>query len=98
MRFIHLLSVVQEIVRQVIADVPEDATAKRCYSRVPVVIDDTVCEFPERCGEDEEHGGWHDEAVSVHGKIVVNAVEEEVKRDSDTIVRHDAAVMLAFSS
>lgn len=60
--------------RAVVANVSEDATTVDCDSRIPVVEEDCVGQFPEGCGEDEEEGGWHDKTQAVHGKIVVDAV------------------------
>lgn len=65
---------VQKVMRQVVAYVPKDASAVRSHSRVPVVEEDGVREFPEGGGEDDEEGRWHDEAVAVHGEVVVDAV------------------------
>ena len=53
--------------RAVIADVAEYATAEDGGRGVPVIPEDSVCEFVEGNGEHDEEGGRHDEAVFVHG-------------------------------
>ena len=68
------LPVMQKVVCHVIADVAKDASAVCSYSCIPVVEEDCMREFPEGQGEDDEEGRWHDEAVAVHGEVVVNAV------------------------
>ena len=78
--------VVEEVVREVVADVAEDATAVDGDGGVPVVEEDGVRELPEGDGEDDEEGGWHDEAEAVHGQVVVHAVEEEVQGYEDAVV------------
>ena len=78
--------VVQEVVRAVVADVSEDATAVYCYSSIPVVEEDGVGQLPEGCGEDEEEGGGHDKTQAVHGEVVVDSVEQEVCRDRHAVV------------
>ena len=81
------LAMVEEVMGQVIADVPKHATAEHLHSREPVVRKDCVGKFPEWSGQYEEKGGWHDESIAVHRKIVVDTVEEEVESQSDTVVR-----------
>ena len=83
----YSLLVVEEVMRQVVADVAEDATAVDGRRGVPVVEEDGMGELPERCSEDEEECRWHDESETVHGEIVVDAVKEEVQRERHAIVR-----------
>lgn len=80
------VAVVQEVMRQVVADVAEDAAAEDAGCDVPVVEKDGVGELPEGCGKDEEESRRHNEPVAVHGKVVMDTVEEEVERKADTVV------------
>jgi hypothetical protein len=58
--------------------------------------DDTVCdgfgeeevrELGEGSLQTKEEGGRHDESQLIHGKVVVDAVEEEVKEHRPVLVR-----------
>lgn len=51
--------VVEEVVRQVVADVSKDAAAVDRRSRVPVVAEYCLSKMPEWCRENEEQGWWH---------------------------------------
>lgn len=82
--------VVKEVVGHVVEGVAKDTAAEGSRGGVPVVKQDGVGELPEGSGQDHEEGGWHDEAVLVHGQIVVDAVEEEVGSDADAVVREVA--------
>lgn len=44
-------------------------------------------EIPKGSCKQHEHGWRHDESVLVHGQIVVNAVEQEVRNDAISVVR-----------
>lgn len=79
--------VVQEVVRHIVKDVAEDATAVGSDSAVPVPEDDGVREVPERVGEGHKERRRHDQAILVHWQVVVNAVKEEVGGDTHTVVR-----------
>ncbi len=52
--------------RQVIANVPKDPTAKDSCSNVPVVAEEEVGQVVERDGKDEKQRGWHDQSKLVH--------------------------------
>lgn len=82
-----LLSVMQEIVGLVVANVPEDTAAVHCHGGIPVVVEDCVRKLPEGGRENDEKGRRHDEPVLVHWKVVMNAMKEKVSGDADTIVR-----------
>jgi hypothetical protein len=73
-----ILLVVEEVVGHIVASVTKDATAIRSECRVPVPEDESVCEFPERCGERDEECRRHDKPVLIHREIMMNAVEEEM--------------------
>ena len=82
----NVLFMMQEIMGLVVTNVSEDPTAEDGSGGEPIPEEDGVGEFEERDGEDEEEGWWHDEAVLIHWQEVVDAVEEEVCCDSDTVV------------
>jgi hypothetical protein len=83
----HLLLVVQEVMGHVVAGVAKYAATVRSRGRIPVPEDECVCELPEGRGEQGEERRRHDKPVLVHGKIVMDAVEEEVEGDSDAVIR-----------
>lgn len=78
--------VVEEEVGHVVEGVAEDTAAEGSSGGEPVEEEDGVGELPEGSGQDDEEGGRHDEAVLVHGQVVVDAVEEEVGGDADAVV------------
>lgn len=77
----------QKVVRHVIAHVPEDTAAEDGLRGEEVVEEDRVREVPERRREGEEQRRRHDEPQPVHGQIVVDAVQEEVRCQRDSVVR-----------
>lgn len=81
-----VLLVVQEVVSQVIADVAKYSTTKYSRRSIPVVKEDCMCELVERSRESDEEGRRHDKTVSVHGEVVVDAMEEEVCCYADSVV------------
>jgi len=81
------LLVVEEIMRHVVADVAENTTTVHSRGSVPIIEEDGVGEVPEWRSENHEQRRRHDQAQSVHGKVMVDTVEQEVQRDSHTIVR-----------
>ena len=52
--------VVQKVVRHVVADVAEDATAVHGCGRVPAVEEDEMGQLPERRRENDKQGRRHD--------------------------------------
>lgn len=87
----YVLLVMEEVVRHVVARVSKDATTVGSQSTIPVPEDDKVSKLPEwRCKDDKECG-WHDEAILVHGKVVVDTVKKEVEGNTDTVVWEVAA-------
>lgn len=78
---------VQEVVRQVVADIAKDAAAVDGRAEVPVVREDDTGQLPEWCGQHNEERGGHDQTVLVHRQVVVDAVEEEVEGDANSVVR-----------
>ena len=81
-----LLSVMQEVVGEIVANVAEEATAEDGGSNVPIPRENSMCKLIEGSREEEEEGRGHDEAIPVHRKIVMNAVEEKVSSDADSVV------------
>lgn len=73
--------------RQIIADIPKDTAAEDRRRSLPRVAEQGMGELPERGGQDDKQGRWHDEAVFIHREVVVDAVEEEVEGDADAVVR-----------
>lgn len=79
--------VVEEVVRQVVAHIAEDAAAVNGGADVPVQPEDGMGQFPEGCSEDDEQCWRHHQAILVHGQVVMDAVEGEMQRDTDSVVR-----------
>jgi hypothetical protein len=77
---------VEEIVRHVVAGIAKDATTVRSRSRVPVPEDDSMRKLPKGCSEQDKQRRRHDKSVLIHGKVVVDTVEEEMQRDANTVV------------
>lgn len=71
----------------IIADVAKDPTTEDLQGRKPVVEEDGVGKFPERSCQNHEQCWWHDQSITVHGQVVVNAVKEEVESKTDSVVR-----------
>lgn len=78
--------VVKEVVRQIVADVAKETTGKGSGSSMPAVRKDGMCKMPERVSQDHKERGRHDEAILVHGEIVMNAMKQEVQRNAYTVV------------
>ena len=62
----------------VVHDVAKDAATVACKRCVPVVEEDQVRDPPEWGSENDEEGWWHDKAVLIHWKVMVDSVEEEM--------------------
>ena len=71
---------------KVIADVAKYASAENGCGGIPVVEKHCVGELVERGCECDEERWRHNKAVLVHRKVVVDAVEEEVGCDADSVV------------
>lgn len=57
---------VEEIVRQVITNVPKNAATVREHGGIPVVIKYRVRKFPERRSEDDKKARRHHKPILVH--------------------------------
>lgn len=77
----------KEIMGQVIADIPEYATTEDGSSSVPIVTEKIVGQPVEGSCQHDKQGRWHDEPKLVHGEIMVYTMEDEVKGDTNTIIR-----------
>ena len=83
---------------QIVANVPEDATAKHLHGGEPVVKEDCMGELPERGRENDEQGWWHNQSISVHREVVMDAVEKEMKRQADSVIRKPSGYVLASNN
>jgi hypothetical protein len=46
-----------------------------------------MCQVPKRCGERNEESRRHDKTVFVHWQVVVDAVENEMEGNANSVVR-----------
>jgi len=77
----------QKVMRQIVANVAKYTTTVHCNSSIPIIEENGMSKFPEWSRDDYEHGWWHDEAIFVHGKVMVNAMEKEMECNADTVIR-----------
>lgn len=68
----------QPVMRAVITNVAEDPPTEDSDRNIPVIPEDEMGKLIEGGGEDEEKWRGHDQAVSIHGQIVVNAMQDEM--------------------
>lgn len=78
---------VKEVVGHVIAGIAKNATTVSSRSRVPVPADDSVCKLPERCSQNNEQRGWHDQPVLIHWQVVVDAMKDEMESNPNPVIR-----------
>lgn len=71
---------------QVVADVPKDTPTVDSDSGVPVIEENGMGELVEGTRKGDEKGWWHNEAIFVHRKIVVDAVEKEMSCYAHSVV------------
>ena len=71
---LDLLAVMEEIMGDIITDVPEYTPAIERYCGIPVPVDDDVYQLPKRRRENDEQRRRHDEPKLVHGEVVVDTV------------------------
>lgn len=83
----HLLAMVEEVVRQVVADVSENASAENARGCEPVVEEDRVSELPERRCQYDKESRWHYQTIPIHRQVVMNTVQKEVQSNSNAVVR-----------
>lgn len=87
--------VVEEVMSHVVKDVAEDASREDGSGHEPIPVEDSVCELPERRGQDDKQSRRHDEAIFVHRQVVVNAMKEEMSSDANTVVRDIAVATIS---
>lgn len=78
--------VVQEVVRQVIADVAKDATTVDSGGGMPAVGEDGMGQLPKWSCKDNKESRGHDKSVFVHGQVMMNAMEQEVSGDTNAVI------------
>lgn len=54
-----------------------------------------MSKLPEWCGEHHEESRGHDKTVLVHRQIMVDAMEQEMQSDADSVVGKIAGLELA---
>jgi hypothetical protein len=82
--------VVKEVMCEIVADVSEDAATVGCSSSIPVVEEYSMCKLPERSGQSSEERRRHNKTILVHREIMMDAVKDEMKCNSNTVVRQVA--------
>lgn len=75
----HLLLMVEKVVSHVIAYVPKNTASEGHRRCIPVIEEDGVCKPPEGRRKNNKQSRWHHKAVLIHGKVVVNSVQEEMQ-------------------
>lgn len=87
----------QEVMRQIIADVAKDTAAVSSDGGVPIPENQEMSKLPERSCKSHKERGGHDKSVSIHGKIMMNAVEQEMQCDADPVVRKITKIFVSNS-
>lgn len=82
----------KEVVRQVVTDIAEDTTTVNGGCNAPVPIEDGVRQLPKWSCENNKESWWHNKPILVHGQIVMDAVEQEMRSNADPIIRKIAAL------
>ena len=77
----------------VVTYITEDPTAVCSCCGIPVIEEDGVGELVKGHGKNDEEGGWHDKSVFIHGKVVMDTVEEKMSRYAHSVVRQVSAGM-----
>jgi len=78
--------VVKEVMCEIVADVSKDTATVGCTSSIPVVEEYSMCKLPERSSQSSEERRRHDKTILVHREIMMDAVKDEMKCDSNTVV------------
>jgi hypothetical protein len=53
-----------------------------------------MSQVPEWSGKYDEECRWHNKTISIHGEIVVNAMEQEMKAKANAVI-WEISVLLA---
>lgn len=85
--------VVKEVVGKVVADVSEDTSTVGCHSSIPVVEKDGMSNLPERSSQSGKESRRHNQTVSIHRKIMVNTMENEMQTDTYSVVGEVAGMI-----
>ena len=72
---------------KVVANVAENSPTEDGGCHIPVPVEDRMREVVEWCCEEDEEGWGHNESVTIHWEVMVNAMKKEVGGDSNAIVR-----------
>ena len=62
----NLLLVMEKVVGHVVTYVSKDSATVSTGCRIPIIEENSMCEFPERKCEYQEERGWHYESKSIH--------------------------------
>ncbi len=62
----HSRFVVEEVMRQVVADVAEEATTEDCSRNIPIPVKHKVCKSVKWDRKYNEESRWHDQAELIH--------------------------------
>lgn len=79
--------VVEEIMCQIIADIPEYAATEDSGCDGPIPKEYGMRQFPEWRCEEKKEGWWHDQSELIHGKVVVDTMQEKMQCKRHTVVR-----------
>lgn len=82
-----LLAMMEEIMGQIVADVPKDTAAVYQQRRVPIVKEDRMSQLPERRRQHDKQSRGHHESIPVHRQVMMDPVKQEVETESNSIVR-----------
>ena len=88
---------VKKVVCHVVADISEDTTAVRQHTGIPVVVEDRMRQLPERSSKKNKQSRWHHKSILIHGQVVMDAVQEEMQDDANSIVRKKPSEILEYS-
>jgi hypothetical protein len=79
--------VVEEIMCQIIADIPEYPATEDSGCDGPIPKEYGMRQFPEWHCEDKKEGWWHDQSELIHGKVVVDTMQEKMQCKRNTVFR-----------
>lgn len=77
---------VEEIMGQIIAYIPENTTTVRSRASIPVEGEDSVRKLPEWRRKNKEQSWWHHQAILVHWEIVMDSMQQEMQRKTHAVV------------
>lgn len=77
----------------VITDISKDTTTVRQHTGIPVVVEDRMRQLPKWSSKNDEQGRGHHKSIFVHGQVVMDAMQEEVQGDTNSVVREKSIDM-----